>query len=507
MPCIWSFVLVALVVLHHLADFAAGAGPATHTAGPSGKSPTPSSQRSSTRREIAWQTDYAKAMQVAVRERKLLFIVFRPSGQDPLGAKLEAGPLADPEVARRLQGVVPLRLPVDARIELEGRQIEVLKHAAFAELNGKPGLAVVDLATTDRKLYGRVTRTVSLAGGRLCTAQQVIWLLGGLRDGLVQPASAVAEPRRLEPWALEADRAGLKAAGPKRVPRKAAGGQPARLDAPDAEPAGAMPDRPDGLSWYTSYAEAATAARKQGRMMLILFRRPGRCPLSERFEAEVLGEPAIRTRLASFVRLKLPLDATLTVDGHEVELIKQDQFAEMLELPGLAVVDFEHKQAKYYGQVVSVFPFLGERLYTVDEVREILELPPGTLTQRTLIYAVRTHPEQPASARGELHPVLLEEAESHAEYQARIGLQGHHFWESRFHRISARLPGGLWASEVCAESWPGQHLLESAIECVRCWRLSPGHWEAVRTKHPFFGYDMKRGTNGVWYATGIFGRN
>ena len=62
------------------------------------------------------------------------------------------------------------------------------------------------------------------------------------------------------------------------------------------------------------------------------------------------------------------------------------------------------------------------------------------------------------------------------------------------------------ASEECAESWPGQGLLESAIECVRCWRLSSGHWAAVRAEHRCYGYDIKRGNNGIWYATGIFGR-
>jgi len=99
----------------------------------------------------------------------------------------------------------------------------------------------------------------------------------------------------------------------------------------------------------------------------------------------------------------------------------------------------------------------------------------------------------------------LEEAQSHSQYQADIRRQGHHYWESRFHRIVARLPGGLGAREVCAESWPGENLVEAAIECVRCWRLSDGHWSAVRAPNRCFGYDMKRGSNGVWYATGIFG--
>jgi hypothetical protein len=83
-------------------------------------------------------------------------------------------------------------------------------------------------------------------------------------------------------------------------------------------------------------------------------------------------------------------------------------------------------------------------------------------------------------------------------------LQGHHNWETRFVRITSTLDV-LSAREVCAESWPGEHLLEAAVECVRCWRLSDGHWSAVNAYQPMFGYDMKRGRNGIWYATGIFG--
>ena len=97
---------------------------------------------------------------------------------------------------------------------------------------------------------------------------------------------------------------------------------------------------------------------------------------------------------------------------------------------------------------------------------------------------------------------LLAEAESHSQYQARIRLQGHHGWSARFPRIAAMLGGS--PREVCAESWPGQNLVESAIECVRCWRLSSGHWSAVQARNRAFGYDMKLGANGVWYATGIF---
>lgn len=102
--------------------------------------------------------------------------------------------------------------------------------------------------------------------------------------------------------------------------------------------------------------------------------------------------------------------------------------------------------------------------------------------------------------------MLMREAAGHAAYQASLGMGGHHQWDERFHRINEQLPSGLLAQEICAESWPGQRLVEAAVECVHSWRQSHGHWDAVRTQHPLFGYDMKRSSSGIWYATGIFGR-
>ena len=39
-------------------------------------------------------------------------------------------------------------------------------------------------------------------------------------------------------------------------------------------------------------------------------------------------------------------------------------------------------------------------------MKVLFDLPAGTLTQRTLIYAVRISPKHPASTRGQFHPTL-----------------------------------------------------------------------------------------------------
>ena len=258
------------------------------------------------------------------------------------------------------------------------------------------------------------------------------------------------------------------------------------------------------LSWHKDYGKAQTAAERQHKMLLIYFRAADASAACKKFDAESLVAPAVVEKLKRFVLVQVPTDAKIEIDGRPETLLAHPAFAEMLGRPGVAIVDYAHPKASYFRYVVSVFPLSSDRHPTAEQMTVILDLPPGTLTQRTLIYAVRTHPDRPASTQGTFDPTLAAEAESHSEYQARIRLQGHHFWERRFHRINACLPRGLMAREVCAESWPGQGLLESAVECVRCWRLSSGHWEGVAGSHRLYGYDMRRGANGVWYATGIF---
>ena len=256
--------------------------------------------------------------------------------------------------------------------------------------------------------------------------------------------------------------------------------------------------------WRTDYSQAVAQAKRDGKMLLIHFVDEND-PRSRGLESVALQDADVGRRLQRYELLRLPRDATVPIDDKEVTLLKHEAFSEMLGRPGLAIVDYANRNSPHYETVVSQFPLTETLSYSAQQVAVMLDLPPGTLTQRTLIYAVRTHPERPASADGELLPELQREAERHSSYQARILRQGHHQWETRFHRLNALLPRGLVAREVCAESWPGQNLVEAAIECVRCWRLSSGHWSAVRARQSAFGYDMKRGRNGVWYATGVFG--
>ncbi len=260
--------------------------------------------------------------------------------------------------------------------------------------------------------------------------------------------------------------------------------------------------------WHDDYRQAMAAAFEQQRMLLIYFYDKRPTSQQAAFERESLGDPKIREQMnRDYVLARLPSGTAITSDGKTVKLLKHPAFAEMQGRAGIAVLDFAHPKADYFGAVVSTFPFVAGKYYSRPKLAAVLDLPAGTLTQRTMIYAVRVHPEAPASTQGQFNNVLADEALSHSKYQATTLVQGHQNWETRFHRINTRLRSGVEAKEVVAESWPSESLVEACIDCVDSWHHSPGHWQAVRSRHRMFGFDIQRGRNGIWYATGIFSQH
>jgi len=105
---------------------------------------------------------------------------------------------------------------------------------------------------------------------------------------------------------------------------------------------------------------------------------------------------------------------------------------------------------------------------------------------------------------GRQHPILQQKAQEHAAYQARVQVQGHQGWARRVAELQRLMPDCHEFKEVANESWPGQDVPAAAKEMYRSWKLSPGHWSAVNGRCTYWGYAMVRGTNGVWYACGIF---
>jgi hypothetical protein len=254
---------------------------------------------------------------------------------------------------------------------------------------------------------------------------------------------------------------------------------------------------PGAVQRIDAYEAALEAARQSQALLLVSVEPVGGSPADA--TGQHLDRPEVQQRFAAsgtpwvFCRVGMADGgATLAADPGLVEMRRG---------PGIFVVDHAHPELA--GRIVSVLPRTPGKYYrfSPDHIDQLATLPTGTLTQRSLILAVRIHPEHPQSTQGTCDPSLCQEAAAHSSHQARIRKQGHHGWETRSQRIAGGRGG---AAEVCAESWENQDLLDSCVDCVASWRQSPGHWNAVRSPQAAYGYDIRRGSNGIWYATGIF---
>jgi len=247
------------------------------------------------------------------------------------------------------------------------------------------------------------------------------------------------------------------------------------------------------------YAAALEAARDAGAMLLVsVGATPGDAadPVASHLDRADVQE--------RFARSDTPWVMCRVAGPAAAALVADPALGTMRGGPGVFVVDQAHPE--WMGRVVSVLPRTPGTYYRFETTHldALAGLPPGSLTQRSLILAVRIHPERPQSTAGTCDPLLCREAAAHAAHQAAIGRQGHHGWDVRSRRIVAALGGAGTASEVCAESWENQDLLDSCVDCVASWRQSPGHWRSVSTPQAAYGYDIRQGANGIWYATGVF---
>ena len=438
--------------------------------------------------ETAIHNRYSLAYPSARSHRKVLLVLFARKTSSEMATRT----LTDlcKQFGAACEAVI---VQPDERIHTINGEILVHEDPAFAELGNQPGLAIINFLKSpeENEDFGKVVATFICdeeEGFSLARRQAVVDTLASLIGS--GPASVP------KPMSEATDAPG--ASGQQSASQSAHSGNS------DVALATHLVPIQEAEMWLTDYAQGVAQARREKKMLLVYLYPEKNESLREKFEGTAFRDPRVLRELVHFVRVRLPESTTVDCDGRTVRLLDDPSLSEMEGRPGLFIVDYASEGEKYYGEVVSVFPFLDGRPYTADQMVAILTLPRGTLTQRTMVYAVRVHPERPKSILGRPDPYLFSEAEKHSQYQARIRLQGHHFWESRFARIIRILRGESTASEVCAESWPGQGLLRAALECVRCWRLSPGHWRAVSSRSDAYGYDIKRGSNGVWYATGIF---
>jgi hypothetical protein len=245
--------------------------------------------------------------------------------------------------------------------------------------------------------------------------------------------------------------------------------------------------------------KASLLAKEEKKDLVVHFR-------ADESMDNALDAPEVQQRLKQFVCVRLPVDYIYKGE----KMLDRAPLADMLKKPGLAIVSRHDESLPYHDHLISAHPQVASHYRWAPslgarEICIILDMPPtATLSQRSMIFAITVHPDAPKSVHCSCHAAMLEHAESHSNRQASMGNQHHANLIAVMGSLGTRVGAVGGASEVVAESWGGEHVLEASYSCVDAWRHSAGHWGAIMSRHRFFGYDIGLSRNGKWYATGIF---
>src|SRR5690606_21794223 len=95
---------------------------------------------------LVWHRDYQLAYQDAKASKKMLLIFFQSTRHGDMTRSVEDMMLRNREVSARLNRYVLAKLPLNAEVLDGDKRVKLINHGAFQEMQGREGLAVVDLA-------------------------------------------------------------------------------------------------------------------------------------------------------------------------------------------------------------------------------------------------------------------------------------------------------------------------------------------------------------------------
>jgi hypothetical protein len=122
-----------------------------------------------------WLDSYGAGMTSAKQSRRLMLVYFHQDKlalkQDQLLRKLTE----DTDLRPLVEQHVLVRVPLSAQARVGGQEIRLIEHSAFAELQRRPGIAIIDFTNPKSEYYGHVTSIypLSLPGG-LTTSSAVV---------------------------------------------------------------------------------------------------------------------------------------------------------------------------------------------------------------------------------------------------------------------------------------------------------------------------------------------
>ncbi len=275
------------------------------------------------------------------------------------------------------------------------------------------------------------------------------------------------------------------------------------------QPGIASPAEP--LSWHNDYLAAYVEASQEKRYLLMLFRESiaGGEPLAT---TDTVFAPSIRPMLEQFSRVELPLNAAMPVLSSKANdsqngdlpnlLLKHRSFRHLGMQPGIAIVDLTDPTSTNHARVVSVLRLPGNGQFNDDDLMLALNLPKGSIGQRTLLFAIRsTVPDSSLSMR-EFSPTLIELAHRNSRYMAQAGQVGSFDEDTRNQRIVQDFGPQAELKELVFATDSETTIREAAFQAVTNWIETSESFDVLDAPVTAMGMDMfQNSESGRWFVT------
>jgi hypothetical protein len=267
----------------------------------------------------------------------------------------------------------------------------------------------------------------------------------------------------------------------------------------------------ESLSWHSDYLAAYVEASQEKRYLLMLFRETivGGEPLAT---IDSVFGPSMRPMLEQFSRVELPLNAAMPILSDKTNeaqkdelpnlLLKHRSFRHLGMQSGIAVVDLTDPTSPNHAQVVSVLRLPENGQFNDDGLMLALNLPKGAISQRTLLYAIRsTVPDSSLSMR-EFSPTLIELAHRNSRYMANAGRVGIFDQETRQQRIEQDFGSQAEVKQLVFATESESSIQDAALQAVTSWIGTSESFDILDAPAKAMGMDMfQNSESGRWFVT------
>lgn len=266
--------------------------------------------------------------------------------------------------------------------------------------------------------------------------------------------------------------------------------------------------KPNGrLKWHRDYFTAYDEAAGAHHRLVILFLDEGSETVST--SRGGLEKADVEAVLGNVTRLHLPLDFRLT--GSETPLLEHRSFRHLGGQPGVVIIELSDPKNPLFGQAVSALRLPAEGQFSVESLQRLLDLPTGSIGQRSLLFAIRSAvaTSEPDSARLDSplfnvspNATLSDLANRNSRFMAHIG-RVDLFETGRRQEILRRTFGnGVQIHELTFGTTEAMPIQEAAAQTVRNWTRDEKSAAALNEPATAYGLDLFQSPeSGRWFAT------